>query len=90
MGKNRSRNIGNPEKVLGVSFALFGSEPVPLHRRNIVLWDTSAFRVYQTGAGVQPKLEEQPDAKTIAHAPEPEMRSAFEEVGETVPQRRDE
>ena len=44
----------------------------------------------QTGAGVQPKSEEQPDAKTITHAPEPEMRSAFEAVGETVPQRRDE
>lgn len=44
----------------------------------------------QTGAGVQPKLEEQPDAKTIAHAPEPEMRSAFQTVGETLPQRRDE
>ena len=44
----------------------------------------------QTGAGVQPKIEEQPDAKTITHAPEPEMRSAFEAVGETLPQRRDE
>src|SRR3990170_1828786 len=27
----------------------------------------------QNGAGVQPKTEEQPDAKTITHAPEPEM-----------------
>jgi hypothetical protein len=44
----------------------------------------------QTGAGVQPKKEEQPDAKTVTHAPESEMRSAFEAVGETVPQRRDE
>jgi hypothetical protein len=32
---------------------------------------------------------QQPDAKTITHAPEPEMRSAFEAVGETVPQRCD-
>ena len=44
----------------------------------------------QTGVGAQPKLEEQPDAKTIAHAPEPEMRSPFEAVAETVPQRCDE
>ena len=44
----------------------------------------------QTGAGVQTKLEEQPDAKTISHAPEPEMRSPFEAVGETVPQRGNE
>ncbi len=44
----------------------------------------------QTGAGVQPKLEQQPDAKTITHAPEPEMRSPFEAVGQAVPQRRDE
>ena len=44
----------------------------------------------QTGAGVQPKSEEQPDAKTITHAPESEMRSPFEAVGEAVPQRRDE
>jgi hypothetical protein len=39
----------------------------------------------QTGVGLQPKLEEQPDAKTITHAPEHEMRSAFEAVGETLP-----
>ncbi|HUQ37377.1 MAG TPA: hypothetical protein VM144_13460 [Aestuariivirga sp.] len=44
----------------------------------------------QTGAGVQPKKEEQPDANQIAYAPEPEMRRAFEAVAETVPQRRDE
>ncbi len=44
----------------------------------------------QTGAGVQSKKEEQPDAKTITHAPEPEMRSAFEKVRETMLQRRDE
>ena len=44
----------------------------------------------QTGAGAQPKLEEQPDAKTMAHAPEPEMRSTFEAVGEALPQRSDE
>jgi hypothetical protein len=44
----------------------------------------------QTGAGVQPKKEEQPDAKTIAHAPEPEMRSAFEAEREPMPERRDE
>jgi hypothetical protein len=44
----------------------------------------------QTGGGVQPKKEEQPDAKTITHAPEPEMRSAFEKVRETMLQRRDE
>jgi hypothetical protein len=44
----------------------------------------------QTGAGVQPKSEEQPDANTITHAPEPEMRSALEAVGEALPQRRDE
>ncbi len=41
-------------------------------------------------AGVQQKSKEQPDAKTITHALEPEMRSSFEAVGETVPQRRDE
>ena len=44
----------------------------------------------QTGAGVQPKLEEQAHAKTITNAPEQEMRGAFAAVGDTLPQRRDE
>jgi hypothetical protein len=39
----------------------------------------------QTGAGVQPKKEEQPDANQITHSPEQEMRSAFEAVGDAVP-----
>jgi hypothetical protein len=41
---------------------------------------------WKTGAGVQLKLEEQPDANTITHAPQPEMRRA---VGEAMSQRRD-
>jgi len=44
----------------------------------------------QTGVGVQQKTEEQPHAQAITHAPEPAMRSTFEAVGETVPERRDE
>lgn len=40
-------------------------------------------------AGVLPKKEEPPDAKTITHGSESPMRSAFEAVGETVPQRRE-
>jgi hypothetical protein len=44
----------------------------------------------QTGVGVQPKSKEQPDAKSVTNAPEPEMRSAFETERETMPQRRDE
>ena len=43
----------------------------------------------QTGAGVHPKLQEQPNAKTITHAREPAMRSAFERDTEAVPLRRD-
>ena len=44
----------------------------------------------QTGVGVQQKTEEQPHAQAITHALEPEMRSAFEAVGQPVPERRDE
>ena len=43
-----------------------------------------------TGVGSPPKKEEQAHENKPAHAPEPEMRSPFEAVGETVPQRSNE
>jgi hypothetical protein len=39
----------------------------------------------QTGAGSQSKTEEQAHAEPTTHAPEPEMRSVFETVAETLP-----
>ena len=44
----------------------------------------------QAGVGVKPNKEEQSHAKSLAHAPEPQMRSPFEEVRETMPERSDE
>jgi len=44
----------------------------------------------QTGAGVEQKSGEQAHAETIAHSPEPAMRSPFETDAEAVPERRDE
>ena len=46
--------------------------------------------ISRPGGGDQPKSEEQPDAKQIAHAPQPEMRSANEIEGELLPVARDE
>ncbi len=43
-----------------------------------------------TGVGAPSKSEDQPHEQVITHAPEPKMRSALEEVGEAVPERRDE
>ena len=42
------------------------------------------------GGGDQSKSEEQAHGKSIAHAPEPEMRGAFEANPETLSQRSDE
>jgi len=44
----------------------------------------------QTGVGVSAKLENQPDAKAITNAREPEVRSPFEAEREAVPVSSDE
>ena len=42
------------------------------------------------GGGVTTKSKEQAHEQATPHAPEPEMRSPFETVGEAMPERRDE
>jgi len=57
--------------------------------RSVAAKPEAKYRARETGGGA-PKSKDQTHAEAITHAPEQEVRSAFEKEQEAVPQRSDE